>query len=146
MENERDVLRRQYLYLKRHAVNNKKFTRLRRCKWDFLLPNNEIQRQLTEKFKLLLLSNTFDQYFNNTVLYDLPYVYVTEFNNNLVNVYVTIKDLLPELCDEIERRVSDEAISFLVFKGIYRYKNKKYELRIGAYGVPCHKLTKAIIE
>lgn len=145
MENKKDTLRRQYFYLKRNAVNNKKFTWLQKNKWDFLLPNKEIQRQLTEKFQLLLLSNTFDQYFNNPVLYDQPYVYVTEFKNNLVNIYVTIKDLLSELCDEIERRVSDEAISFLVFKGIYQYKSKKYELRIGAYGVPCHKLTKAII-
>lgn len=145
-DKKKAALRRKYFDLKRTKPKSKKLSLLKKDKWSFLLPGEEEQERVIKKFELLLKSNRFKKYINSQISREDSCVYVTEVRNDMINLYVTTENLLDELCDEIKEKISNEAISFLVLKGKYSYKGKSCDLRIGAYGVPCHKLTKSLIK
>lgn len=143
---KRESLKEEYFRLKEQGIRNESFVWLKKNKWEFLLPAEQEQKILAGKFKQLLLSNTFNLYFDNPVLHEGSYVYVTQFIGERVNVYVTTKDLLSELRSEIRETNPDVAISFLVLRGRYQHKGRTYDVRVGAYGVLCSKLTRVFLE
>ena len=143
-EEEKEALKKKYICLKKADKKTKDFFLLKKNKWSFLLPCDEEQEKVIKKFTMLLKREIFEPYITNIVSYEDSCVYVTEIRSNRINIYVTTKNLLSELCDEIKEKVSDESISFLIFKKKYSHKNKLYELRVGAYGIPCYKLTKCL--
>jgi len=128
------------------CLQAEEFEFLKRNKWEFLLPTEKEQQSIIKKFKVLLSKKNFDLYLNNPIIYDRSCAYVTEFFGKYVNIYVTSKELVTELLDEIKERISLDAISYLVFLGKYRHNNEMFELRVGAYGVPCSKLAKVTID
>ncbi len=144
-DNNKVTLRKKYFDLRNSPKKGEDFFLLKKDKWSFLLPSDDEQEILIKKFKFLLSSKDFRFYLDSPVIHSESCVYVTEVREGSINIYVTAEYLLPELREEMKERAADEAISFLVLKGKYEYQNQLYELRIGAYGVPCYKLTKAII-
>ena len=100
---------------------------------------------MIEKFRALLLEESYSEYLDASPLVRGNCAYVTEIIGKNINLYVTTPALLPHLSEQIRQRRGNNALCFLVLRGVLGYRGKRFQLRIGAYGVPCSKLTTSVL-
>lgn len=116
-------------------------------KWDFLLPAEPIQREVTDLFVRLLRSHN-DEQIRAALESELSFVgncalYLEKRADDLV-LYVCAVELLSELRREIAARVVYAAVAYTVTRSrAFHWRGQRWNLKIAGYGIPCNRLGRA---
>lgn len=116
-------------------------------KWQFLLPAEPLQLEVTDQFVQLLRSYT-DEQIRDVLDAGLSFVgncvqYFERRDDNLI-LYVCTAELLSELMLEIAERNVYVAVAYTVTRDQdFEWHSQHWTLKIAGYGVPCDRLGRA---
>ena len=121
---------------------------LQAAKWDFILPSNAEREPVSRSFVSLLRTESQEElegYLGAGVVIGTDVIHIAAFRNQTACIFVTTPELAFELLEELRLGMPLHSVSLTMRKAArFPFGGKEYELRIGAYGVPCDEVEAAI--